>query len=136
MTDHSSNSKESYCVLYDGECPICSATAKRIGTGDDAAIVEKIDARQDSSARRKATSAGLDLDYGIVVACGETLLYGADAVHFLARKPQQSTLLTVLSLPFRLKILSRILYPPLVCLRWGLLLVSRRGFINNLQSRD
>jgi len=136
MTDHSSDSKESYCILYDGECPICSAMAERIATGNDAATVDKIDARHDSPIRRKATSAGLDLDYGIVVACGEKLLYGADAVHFLASKPQKSALLTLLSLPFRLNILSHILYPPLVCLRWALLLVSRRGFINNLQSRD
>lgn len=136
MTDHSSDSKESYCILYDGECPICSATAERITAGNDTATVDKIDARQDSPIRRKATSAGLDLDYGIVVACGEKLLYGADAVHFLARKSQKSTLLTLFSLPFRSKILCHILYPPLVCLRWVLLFVSRRGFINNLQARD
>jgi predicted DCC family thiol-disulfide oxidoreductase YuxK len=134
MTDQSSVSKDSYCVLYDGECPICSATAERITAGSGAEIVEKIDARHDSPIRRKATSAGLDLDYGIVVACGENLLYGADAVHFLARKSQNSAVLTLLSLPFRLKILAHILYPPLVCLRWALLFVSRRGFINNLKS--
>lgn len=108
--------------------------AERISAGSDSAIVEKIDARHDSPIRRKATSAGLDLDYGIVVACGETLLYGADAVRFLARKPRKSAVLTLLSLPFRLKILAHILYPPLVCLRWILLFVSRRGFINNLES--
>jgi predicted DCC family thiol-disulfide oxidoreductase YuxK len=135
MTDHISESKQSYCVLYDGKCPICAATADLIRDDDAGVPVEKIDARQDSDLRRKASDAGMDLDLGIVAAAGERLLYGADAIHFLARKPQRSAVLTFLCLPFRIRLLCGILYPPLVALRWVLLLVVGRGFINNLRDR-
>lgn len=77
----------------------------------------------------------MDLDYGIVVEHQGKLYYGADALTCLANRDAQSFKLKLLYLPFRLRWLSRCLYPVLVRIRWLLLWLRETPFINNLPKK-
>jgi len=125
----------SFCILYDGECPMCSAFAK---FADDAAggRLSKIDARQDSPLRARATASGMDLDYGIVVESQGHLYYGVDALSYLAAASQKNLKTTLLYLPFRFHRLTCWMYPILVWVRWMILRLKRRSLIRNLTSEE
>ena len=131
MTDLTPLPEISCQLLYDGECPMCSAFA-RVADAAEAGQLKKVDARQDSILRAQATAAGMDLDYGIVVEHGGVLYYGADALTYLATMEHRSLTLKLLYLPFRSQLFSRWFYPVLVRVRWFFLWLERKSFIHNL----
>jgi predicted DCC family thiol-disulfide oxidoreductase YuxK len=118
-------------LLYDGDCPLCSAFARATAVAE-AEPVTKIDARQDSLLRRQATAAGMDLDYGIVVKHQGALHYGPDALIMLARRTPRNRFGALLYLPFRSRLLAKGLYPIFVRLCWLLLRLQHKSLIRNL----
>jgi predicted DCC family thiol-disulfide oxidoreductase YuxK len=121
-------------LLYDGECPMCATFASL--TSRDSEGLSKADARQESSLREKATQAGMDLDYGIVVEDAGRLYYGPEAIHHLAHRPHSTLLLNLIYLPFRSLETSRLLYPFLVQIRRALLTMKRKPPIHNLREKQ
>jgi len=134
MSDHVSKPDTPYCLLYDGQCPMCATFAKFADTAE-AGKLKRIDARQDSPLRTQATKAGFDLDYGIVIEHQGKLYYGADALTCLANRNHDSLKLMLVYLPFKYRWLSSLIYPLLVCVRRTLLWVRRKPLINNLLPR-
>ncbi len=78
MTDHT------LTILYDGECPFCSAYVRMLRLREVVDAVELVDARSGDPRVAEALAAGLDLDDGMVVLWQGARHYGADAVHLLA----------------------------------------------------
>ena len=82
-------------LVYDGECPVCSAYVRYVRIRESVGEVVLIDARDGSSADPKKSALGkywlgriraanLDLNEGMVLIYGGRLYHGADCVHMLA----------------------------------------------------
>lgn len=115
-------------LLYDGECPVCSAYAKH------ACVAVKTDARTSSTLREEATKARLDLDEGFILKKDGVLYHGWEAMHLLARDPGKTPLaLRLFYLPMRSRSLARTLYPVLARARMLLLKIMGKEPIGNLE---
>lgn len=103
-------------IVYDGECPFCTAYVRMTRLREAAGTVRLVDARSDDpQAVRMRGDPAVDLDRGMVVAMDGRLYHGAEAMHVLA-------LMTTPTGPFNRLMRrvfasrrwSRIAYPPLV----------------------
>ena len=93
-----------------------------------------VDARDGGPVVEEITAAGLDIDQGMVLKTGDTLYYGADAIHALSLLSTRSGVFNRLTYwLFRSRRLSRILYPVLRSGRNLLLKMLRKTKINNLE---
>ena len=131
MIEQNAPSETSCTLLYDGACPMCSAFA-RVADASEAGQLKKVDAREAGSLRSRATAAGMDLDFGIVVEHGGTLYYGPDALFYLASRPGRGLMSRLFYLPFRARWSARILYPVLVNVRRALLWLKGTPLIRNI----
>jgi predicted DCC family thiol-disulfide oxidoreductase YuxK len=82
MTKHIDPSEVS--IIYDSECPVCTAYSCSVEVGDNRAKPRLISARGSDSEVSAALAAGLDLDEGMVVLYKGERYHGADAMHILA----------------------------------------------------
>ena len=102
-------------VIYDGECPFCSAYVRMVRLREAAGGVELIDARGDHPILDRIAAEGLDLDDGMVVEMDGTLYHGDAAMTALASMTTRSGLFNRLVRGlFARPRLARIIYPPLV----------------------
>lgn len=75
----------SLTLLYDGQCPFCSAYARLTQLRATMGEITLIDARiSDQPTVQAVKRQGYDLNTGMAVLYGEQAYHGADAVHFLA----------------------------------------------------
>ncbi|MGQ0621443.1 MAG: DCC1-like thiol-disulfide oxidoreductase family protein [Panacagrimonas sp.] len=134
MNDSSGTKNDELTLIYDGECPVCTAYSGSVDVGRGAAAgIRRIDARGDDAMVRAATAAGLDLDEGMVVAYRGALHHGADALHLMATLAPSKGLRNRLNrLLFGSRALSRVLYPALRAGRNLLLRLLGRKKIRNL----
>ena len=124
-------------LVYDKECPVCDNYCRSVRVRDSVGKLKLIDARESSEVMGEITSAGLDIDQGMVLKMGDVLYYGADAIHTLALIGSPSGVFNRLNYwIFRSRALSRNLYPVLRFFRNLLLKVLRKTKINNLQQED
>ncbi len=70
-------------LVYDEECPVCSAYCRMLRIRKDVGTLHLVNARESSEIMSEITAAGLDIDQGMVLKVGERLYYGADAIHML-----------------------------------------------------
>jgi hypothetical protein len=92
-----------------------------------------VNARDPGPIMDEITAKGLDIDEGMVLKLGNTLYYGADAIHVLSLMSSRSGVFNRLTFRmFRSKRLSAILYPLFRCVRNLLLKFLRMSRINNL----
>lgn len=105
---------EGLVIVYDGECPFCSAYVKMLRLREAAGPVTLVSARSDDPRVGELKAAGYDLDAGMVVLHRGEVLHGDRAM----------TLLSVLSRPngplsaamkfaFRSRRAAAVLYPVL-----------------------
>lgn len=71
-------------IIYDSECPVCTAYSCSVEVGDNRAKPRLISARSEDSEVSAALEAGLDLDEGMVVLYKGERYHGAEAMHILA----------------------------------------------------
>ena len=134
---------ESIQVVYDAECPFCKfyceQAQQNVQMDSDAgasatAQLELIDARKDSSLLAEVTRLGLDIDDGMVVKTGDTIHYGADAIHALTDYSRKGGVFGVVSrLLFGSAQRARWIYPWLRRVRKLILALLGRRRVNNLQ---
>ena len=74
--------KDDVTLIYDGECPVCTAYSCNVDAG--AADVRRVNARTMTPEVKRAVEAGFDLDEGMVVLHNGELYHGADAMHRMA----------------------------------------------------
>ncbi len=87
MTSKADKSEnEELAIIYDEQCPVCSAYSAAVDVDTDAArSVRRVNARSDDPLVRQAREAGLDLDDGMVVVHKGKLYHGAEALNLMAR---------------------------------------------------
>ncbi len=99
-------------VIYDGECPFCSAYVKLVRLREAAGKVVLLDARQPHPMVDKVLAAGFDLDEGMAMVIGDQILHGDEVIHRLALLSGPSGVLNRLNWwVFRSPTRSRLLYP-------------------------
>ncbi len=99
-------------IVYDGECPFCSAYVRMVRLRAAAGPVELIDARSDHPLVAQARANGLDLDEGMAMLMAGRWSHGDEVIHRLALMSGPSGLLNRLQAwIFRSPARSRILYP-------------------------
>ena len=70
-------------LVYDGQCPVCTAYCRVVRLQDAGNALHLIDAREPGALMDEITLAGLDIDQGMVLKVDGTLYYGADAIRVL-----------------------------------------------------
>lgn len=101
-------------IIYDSECPVCTAYSCSVEVGDNRAKPRLISARGSDSEVSAALAAGLDLDEGMVVLYKGERYHGAEALHILALASPPKGLFSHLNrLLFGSRRVAKILYPGL-----------------------
>lgn len=102
-------------IIYDGECPFCSAFVRMTRLRASAGPVRLVDARSDAPEVAEARAAGLDLDRGMAVKLDGRLYHGDAAMTALALLTTRSGAFNrLVRALFRHPALARIVYPPMV----------------------
>jgi len=114
--------REGLTVVYDGDCPLCSAYVTQLRLKETAGGLELVDARQHPDTVEALDERGYSLDEGMVVIAGGNVYHGADAIHVLALMSSRRGWFNRLNYRvFRSRNLSAVLYPALVAGRRALL---------------
>ena len=101
-------------ILYDGECPFCTAYVRMLRLKDAIGHVELCDIRSDAARRKRAIEAGLDLDEGMAVLFGGKWSHGSNAVVLLSTMSTQYGFLnSAMARLFRSPTRAALLYPML-----------------------
>lgn len=81
-----SNPPATLWLVYDGDCPFCSATAQMYRLKKSVGTLQVVNAREagDTDIMREIAAAQLDLNEGIVARFNGRLYHGAEALHLLA----------------------------------------------------
>ena len=109
-------------LVYDGDCPLCSAYVTRMRLRQTAGRLDLIDARQQPALVQQMEQRGYHLDDGMLLIVDGRFYHGAAAMHVLALMSSGSGWFNRLNYRlFRSPRLSSVLYPPLVAGRRGLL---------------
>lgn len=121
-------------IVYDKQCPACSAYCELAKAYAPPGDIELIDARAESDLMAEITRRGMDIDEGMVVAIDGQLHYGAAGIHRLATAASTGHLFNRFSrLLFKSKFMADLLYPWLKSVRNVLLKLKGVRRINNLK---
>ncbi len=102
-------------ILYDGECPFCSAYIRLTRLRASVGPVRLVNARSDDPLVAEARIAGLDLNRGMVVKLDGQLHHGDAAMVLLATLSTGSGVVnSLMRWAFRTPNRARLLYPLLV----------------------
>jgi predicted DCC family thiol-disulfide oxidoreductase YuxK len=120
-------------LVYDRECPVCDAYCRMVRIRESVGALRLVNARDAGGIMDEITAKGLDIDEGMVLKFGNSLYYGADAIHVLSLMSSRSGVFNRLTYwIFRSKGLSTMLYPLFRFFRNLLLKLLRKSRINNL----
>jgi len=115
-------------VIYDGDCPFCSAYVRLLRLREAAGTVHLVDARDGGPMVAGLLAQGLDLDEGMVLKIGDRLYHGDDCIHALALMTSPVGVFNRLTAAvFKSPGRARLLYPALrACRNLTLRLLRRR----------
>lgn len=71
-------------LIYDGECPFCSAYVKLLRLREAVGVIHLIDARRGGPLVAEVFATGFDLDDGMALKIGSQIYHGDDCIHALA----------------------------------------------------
>jgi predicted DCC family thiol-disulfide oxidoreductase YuxK len=126
------NESPQIVLVYDRECPVCTAYCRALAIRQLDQGMQILNAREDHPVVREIKRLGLDLDEGFVLRIGTEYYHGAEAIHRLALLTTPSGVFNRLNyFIFRSQTLSRILYPLLRQGRNLILLVMGRKRIDS-----
>ena len=129
-------SAEDIWILYDGQCPFCSAYVRMLRLRQNF-NVHLSDARGDSALKAEATAAEYDLDDGMVVKFGGRLYYGPNAMTALALLTTPSGIFNrLVAALFRSKTRAKYIYPVFAFFRGLTVRLLGRGMIGNLRKKN
>jgi predicted DCC family thiol-disulfide oxidoreductase YuxK len=83
---------EANWLLYDGECPFCSAYVRLVRLRENVGPFGLIDARNGGPEYDEALQAGFDLDEGMLLKLSGRYYHGKDCIHALALLGRKSDL--------------------------------------------
>ena len=127
-TTAASDGEEPVAIVYDGQCPFCSAYVRMVRLRDVVGTVRLVDARSADPVVAEAVAAGLDLDRGMVLKMDGRLYYGDECVHILSLLSTPSGFFNrAMRFLFRSRRITRVVYPMMVAGRNATLwLLGRR----------
>ena len=109
-------------VVYDGDCPLCSAYVSRMRLQKAAGRLELVDARREPELVGQLQRQGYRLDDGLLLSIGNRYFHGAAAMNVLALMSSRSGWFNRLNYRvFRSRRMANMLYPALVAGRRALL---------------
>lgn len=115
-------------IVYDGECPVCSAYVRFLRFRENAGSVKLINARDGGVWVDQVVSQGLQLDEGMAMYYGGRWYHGADCIHMLALLSTPSGFFNrVNAAIFRHPRLARVMYPAMRAGRNLLLKILNRS---------
>ena len=125
---------EELALIYDGECPVCTAYSCSVDVdGDKASGIKRINARSDDALVKQAKDAGIDLDEGMIVLHDGKMYHGSDALNIMARlAPNRGFGNRLNKLLFSNATISRLSYPVLRAGRNTLLKLLGRKKIRDI----
>lgn len=125
-----SPTEDGVTIVYDGDCPFCSAFVTMARLREAAGPVMLVDARQSPELAVRLTAEGYDLDEGMVVLVGGRAYFGAEAVNAIALMSSRSTVFNrAVAAVFERPRIAAALYPPMRAGRNLVLrLLGRRRF--------
>ena len=127
---------ETPVIVYDGDCPFCSAYVRLVRLRDAFGTVRLVNARTADPVLDEIRAAGLDLDSGMVLKLDQQLFSGDRCLHMLALMSTSSGIFNRLTKAvFTSPRLSRRLCPVLIAGRNATLSLLGRRKINALPSR-
>jgi predicted DCC family thiol-disulfide oxidoreductase YuxK len=101
-------------IVYDGECPVCSAYVRFARLRESVGQVQLVNARTPDPWVELSRRLGFDLDQGMVLFYGGRAYYGADSMHMIAMLSSGHGLLNrAWAALMRNQRLARFLYPGL-----------------------
>ncbi|WP_137156441.1 DCC1-like thiol-disulfide oxidoreductase family protein [Rhizobium sp. FKL33] len=124
--------------VYDGECPLCRVAAQALRIRQSVGRLHLVDARteRDHPLMAKINAAGLDLDEGMVLAYGDRLYHGAEALTLMSLLGSgRGWFNRMNALLFRSPGLARVTYPLMRAVRNLLIRLLGAGKIDNLGGR-
>lgn len=125
---------EPILLVYDKQCPACEFYCSLARIRADVGDLKLVDARDGGPVMKEITTAGLDIDQGMVLKVGTQLYYGADAIHALSLMSTRTGFFNRLTYwCFRSRGAARLLYPVLRAMRNLLLKILAKTKINNLK---
>lgn len=114
--DMSVASTDRTIIVYDGECPFCTAFVQMVRLKRTLGRIDLIDARSDAAVVAEIKRLGFDLNAGMVVKHGSTYYHGSEAIHWLSLMSTSSGLFNyAISVAFKNARISRMIYPILRC---------------------
>ena len=125
-------------LLYDGDCPLCSAYVSYVRLREAAGPVALLNAREHPDVAAEAQRGGYDLDIGMLLKLDGRYYHAADCINALALLTTPSGWFNRLNrILFKSRVFSRLAYPALRAGRnLTLLLLGRRPLNDKaLQSR-
>lgn len=104
--------KDSSYLVYDGECPFCSAYVKFVRLQETVGKVTLLDARQGGEVVDYLTSQNLDLDEGMALIYKDRIYHGDECINILALLSSKSSLFNRINFViFQNKRVAAFLYP-------------------------
>ncbi len=133
MTELPENQPISAWLIYDGDCPFCSAYVKYVRLVASVGPLKLVNAREGGPMVEEILKRNLNLDDGMVLKLGNRFYHGAECINVLASLTTPSGLFNRINATiFRSDSLSKILYP---LLRTGramtLRILGRRKFASD-----
>ncbi|XAT60501.1 DUF393 domain-containing protein [Rhodobacteraceae bacterium Araon29] len=120
-------------IVYDGDCPFCSAYIKLIKLQKSFSNIHLLNAREGGALIEEISRIPLDLDSGIVLKINHIYFHGDESMHILSLMSSQSDLFNkVNAWVFRSPTRAKWIYPILRIGRNIALLILRRNKLNNL----
>lgn len=99
-------------LIYDGNCPLCSAYVRLLKIREAVGKLQLLDAREGGPLVEGVIAAGFDLDEGMVLKIGDRVYHGDDCIHALALMSTQSSMFNRINAAvFRSPTRSRLIYP-------------------------
>lgn len=125
---------EEIALIYDGECPVCTAYSCSVDVDEGKASgIKRINARSDDALVKQAKEACVDLDEGMVVLHDGKMYHGADALNVMAKlAPDRGFGNRLNKLLFGNPTISRVSYPVLRAGRNTLLKILGRKKIRDI----
>lgn len=118
-------------IIYDGECPFCSAYVRMLRLRQAVGPVELLDAREPHPLVEGLIAAGIDLDEGMAVKHGDAIYHGDAAIHWLSLMTTPSASFNgLMARILKNERRARLLYPALRAARNLALLLKGKSPIN------
>lgn len=127
-------SEQTFYLVYDKQCPMCERYCTMVRINRTVGQLQLVDARGGGPIVDEVTALGLDIDQGMVLKVGETIYYGADAIHALSLLSSQVGWFNRFNFwLFKSTSRSKWLYPLLRSCRNIVLKLIGKSKINNLE---